>query len=143
MHAITSDRDPTAAILRIDLPPSNLPMPSDSFRGRDDLCARCAVDVEGGQAKFLTVIGPPGAGKRGSPASWESGTHSVWRTSRYAVDLTAVADPGLVAATISRALRLRRRRTRSGCAQGIFPRPPGADHPGQFRPGRFSCVCGC
>ena len=88
------------------LPPTNLPTPRDSFVGRCAELERCLELVAGGEARLLTVVGPGGSGKTRFA---EELAHSVlvpFDNHVYFVDLTKVADPSLVANSISLALKV-------------------------------------
>jgi predicted ATPase len=88
------------------LPPTNLPTPNESFVGREEELEWCLKLVAGGEARLLTVVGPGGSGKTRFAQELAHGVLAHFDNHAYFVDLTKIADPNLVASSISLALKM-------------------------------------
>ncbi|HKV88211.1 MAG TPA: AAA family ATPase [Candidatus Dormibacteraeota bacterium] len=98
--------------LKTDFPPprseaagATLPIAVTSFIGRADELAQLGEEIR--RRRLVTVVGPPGAGK--SRLAMEAALRLAgdFRDRVYVVDLSMLADPGLVASAIASALGVR------------------------------------
>lgn len=89
------------------LPPSNLEPSTETFVGRAGYRERVADLVLGGERRLVTIVGVPGAGKTRLAREVSRTVLEEFDDHVYLVDLTTVADPELVIATITRALSLK------------------------------------
>lgn len=87
------------------LPKSNLRPPQDAFFEPPDALARCTRML--GENRLVTLVGPPGAGKTRFAVELARSVLDEYDGHVYLVDLTKVADPGLVVSSITRALSVR------------------------------------
>jgi len=83
-----------------------LPSPPTSFVGRAAAVAAVAARLRDGETRLLTLVGPGGVGKTRLAIQAASPAAEAFAGGVAFVDLTPIADPGLVAAAIADALAL-------------------------------------
>jgi predicted ATPase/glycosyltransferase involved in cell wall biosynthesis len=90
--------------------PSTLPPRfDDELLGRADQLARLESIAKDGRTPLISVLGPPGSGKTRFVTELAHRLRDTFADRVYFVDLSAVADPDLVAASITRALQIEAR----------------------------------
>ena len=102
----------TGAGLRADFPPprsnlaaATLPPAVTSFVGRADELVELEEAIQ--RRRLVTVLGPPGVGKSRLAIEAVARLAGDFRDQVFVVDLSVLADPGLVASTIGSALGIR------------------------------------
>lgn len=88
------------------LPPTNLRFRRDRFVDRETQRSECVSLLRGGTGRLITVFGPPGAGKTRLALEVAADLREFFDDHVYMVDLSAVADPDLLFATITQVLRV-------------------------------------
>lgn len=91
------------------LPANNLAMSDDAFIGRDAEVERLRALVLGARSRLVTLVGTAGSGKTRLAQETANQVLAQFDDHVYFVDLSAVADPSLVIASITRALRIEAR----------------------------------
>ena len=104
---VSTTRTATASQASVVSQPASLPLPAVRLVGRDlDLAGVCA-ELARPEVRLLTITGAPGIGKTALGLQAGAGLAERFAAGVTMVDLAAVTEAGLVAATIAQALRLR------------------------------------
>ncbi len=88
-------------------PPSNLPLASTSFIGREHEVAVVCALVRRSDVRLLTLTGPGGIGKTRLGLQVSEAMRDEFPDGIWFVGLAAITEPGLVAATIATTLRVK------------------------------------
>ena len=98
--------------LRADFPPprsesraATMPVAVTSFVGRAEELTQLEEEIR--RRRLVTVVGPPGAGKSRLAAESATRLAAEFRDRVFVVELSILADPGLVASAIASALGIR------------------------------------
>ncbi len=85
------------------------PRGDDELVGRAAQLARLEQMAQDGRSPLITLLGSPGSGKTRFVTELAHGLRDTFEDRVYFVDLSSIADPDLVAASISRALHIEAR----------------------------------
>jgi predicted ATPase/serine/threonine protein kinase len=93
--------------IRRNTRPSNLPVPTTAFVGRDTELAAAKELLCRSDVRLVTVTGPGGIGKSRLAIEVARGLVEEFASGVYFVPLSAITDPGLILLTIAQTLGLR------------------------------------
>lgn len=88
------------------LPPSNLKRRGNSFVDRVTEQNECSGLLRDGSTRLITIFGPPGAGKTRLALEVGTNLREFFDDHVYVVDLSSVADPDLLFASITEVLKV-------------------------------------